>query len=207
MKSLSNALWTALTLVSPATTNAAPILQAFTGPSVFFGQDHSLGHAFSSSAATSLTALGVWESNGDGFASSHQVGVFNSAGTLLGLVTLSAGTSNALRSGFRYATLAAPVNLNASATYFLAGTTLDDDWVFQASSISMAPGFSYLGSYFTSFTGGLAQFPASFAAGREYMTVHALTGADTVPEPLSLSLPGTGLAAMVARRQYARRNG
>ncbi len=110
-----------------ARSGEAQVLASFESPSVFGSQDNSLGYAFSSSQSTSITALGFWDNNSDGFSADHQVGLWDAAGALLGLVNLSQGTGNTLIDGFRYADLASSVTLNAGATYFLAGTTLGDN--------------------------------------------------------------------------------
>ncbi|MEO1078303.1 MAG: DUF4082 domain-containing protein [Pseudomonadota bacterium] len=182
------------------TTWAAPILTSFTDESVFFGEDQSLGYAFSSDTSTTITALGFWDSNRDGFNEDHEVALWDSAGTLLGSVDLTAGTGDTLIGDFRYANLTTAVSLIAGATYFLAGTTTEDFWVFQASNIVMQSGFNYLGSYFFDGTpGGQAVFPGSLAFSREYMTVNALSGEAAIPLPGTLALLSIGLIA-VSRR-------
>lgn len=192
-------------LLSPVAANADPILASFDNPSVFFGQDQSLGYAFSSDTSATITALGFWDSGGDGFAANHEVGIWDAGGTLLGLVNLSAGTSNTLIGDFRYADLASAISLVAGATYFIAGTTAADDWVFQASNIIMDTGFNYLGSYFYSPSGnvgGSALFPNTLAADREYMTVNAFASESvSVPEPGTLALLGIGLLGIGATRR------
>ncbi|WP_019613820.1 DUF4082 domain-containing protein [Psychromonas ossibalaenae] len=182
---------------------AGPILSSFTSPAVFFSQSHTLGYAFSSDSNASVSALGFWDSSLDGFASSHRVGLWNGVGALLGQVSLSAGTGNTLINDFRYASLNAAVNLNAGETYYLAGTTANDAWVYQASNIVMDTGINYLGSYFVSNT---FDFPANFASDRQYMTVNAIIS--DVPEPSALLLLTFALAGVVfsRKRKLIRRN-
>jgi len=192
-------VWTgllALMLVN-VQLHAAPILTSFDNPSVFFSQDHTLGYAFSSNTNTSITALGFFDSDFDGFAAGHQVGLWDSGGTLLGQVNLGAGTVETLIGDFRYANLSSSINLIAGDTYYLAGTTVSDDWVYQASNIVMDSGINYLGSYYIS---GAFAFPSNYASSREYVTVNAITS--SIPEPASIALLGLGLAGIgFARRK------
>ena len=108
---------------------------------------------------------------------------------------------------FRYANLSSAVNLVAGATNFLAGTTLADDWVYQATNIVMGAGQNYLGSYFTSpsgSAGGSAHFPDAAATDRQYMTVNALVANASVPEPSIIMLFGLGLLGLgFTRRRKA----
>ena len=177
---------------------ASPIVTSFDNPSVFFSQGHTLGYAFSSDSSISITGLGFYDSNLDGFTSAHQVGLWDHVGTLLGQVDLSAGTGDILIDNFRYADLSSSINLVAGATYFLAGTTVSDDWVYQASNIVMDTGINYLGSYYAT---GAFVFPTNSAISREYMTVNAITSSVAVPEPTSIVLLAIGLVGFGLSRR------
>lgn len=59
---------------------------------------------------------------GDGLFESHQVGIFDSTGTLLTLgVTVPSGTGTTLINDFRYVTLVTPLTLSAGQSYTIAG--------------------------------------------------------------------------------------
>jgi hypothetical protein len=77
-----------------------------------------------------VTALGYFDYQGDGFATQHDVGIYNSSGTLLTHALLSAGTVNQLIGDFRYTDIA-PITL-AAGTYTLAATTNGpaDRWAY-----------------------------------------------------------------------------
>jgi hypothetical protein len=75
-----------------------------------------------------VTALGLWDSGADGFAAPHAVGVWNASGSsLLGQVTVPAGTAAALNAGDRYTDLLVPVDLAASTKYVIGAAYNSDD--------------------------------------------------------------------------------
>lgn len=63
----------------------------------------TLGWKFSVNSAIAVTGLGVFDSDLDGLAESHDVGIFDSAGNLLVSATVAGGTANPLIHQFRYA--------------------------------------------------------------------------------------------------------
>jgi hypothetical protein len=65
------------------------------------------------------TALGEYDLDSDGLTMSVEVGLWNSAGTLLGMVTVPGGTSPTLIGDFRYVDLGTPVTLSSGQTYTL----------------------------------------------------------------------------------------
>jgi hypothetical protein len=62
----------------------------------------TLGWRFHLNTAVTLKALGVFDTQQDGFIGSHEVGLWTSGGTLLGDGLLNAGTSGTLSGNFRY---------------------------------------------------------------------------------------------------------
>jgi hypothetical protein len=97
----------------------------------------SIGFTFNVNAPVTVTALGYFDYGSNGFATSHDVGIFTGSGTLLTHALLSAGTVNQLVGNFRYTDIA-PITL-AAGTYKLAATTNGsaDPWAYgNASTIT-----------------------------------------------------------------------
>lgn len=91
----------------------------------------SLGFSFTATSAVTVTSLGYYDFGGDGFATAHEVGIFDSAGTLLASAGLNAGSGDALIGQFRYASIT-PLSLAAGQTYVIAATTHGsaDPWAY-----------------------------------------------------------------------------
>src|SRR5260221_8890567 len=113
---------------------------------VVFDSQLSLGFAFSTNQAVTVTRLGYFDAAptqhtgsqvpsqpgaGDGFVTPHEVGIFNSVGTLLTSTVLDAGTVDPLIGHFRYKSIA-PITLAAGQSYTLAATTYGpyDPWAY-----------------------------------------------------------------------------
>lgn len=79
------------------------------------------------SASLSLTALGMWDQNRNGFTNSHTVGLWDNSGNLLAQAVISSGTVDPLSGDFRYVALAAPITLTAGMTYVLGVTYVNAD--------------------------------------------------------------------------------
>ena len=69
-----------------------------------------------------LTSLGFFDQNQDGLENSHMVGIYDQAHTLLGSVTVKAGTASTLHDGARWERLNSPIALSANTMYMLAAT-------------------------------------------------------------------------------------
>src|SRR5690348_15752384 len=65
----------------------------------------SLGFVFTANTAFTVNSLGYFDATGNGFQSSHQVGLFDSNGNLLTSATLSAGAGDPLTNSFRYTSI------------------------------------------------------------------------------------------------------
>jgi len=104
-----------------ASAHAEALLSGVSGPlAAGFLTSGTWGFGFTvGDQDLSLTSLGVYDDFGDGINTAHPVGIWDTTGSLLGAVTVPAGTLGTLRGLFRYAELPDPVTLNAGQTYIL----------------------------------------------------------------------------------------
>ena len=113
-------------LASTAGTNAQTLVTSpTTGSSGVFYD--TIGYSFTVGAAPlRVTALGVYDSGGDGLASANTVGLWTESGTLLGSVTFSAGTGATLTSNFRWISVT-PFDLVSGQTYRIGAFSLNGE--------------------------------------------------------------------------------
>jgi len=103
----------------------------FISTPISYDSQLSLGFQFTTTQSVDVTALGYWDYQDDGFATPHEVGIFDSEGNLVADAMLSAGTADPLVDQFRYAGIN-PVILGAGRTYTIAATTFGpfDPWAY-----------------------------------------------------------------------------
>lgn len=77
---------------------------SFSGGGVWVWPGATIGWEFTISASITVTALGVWDENGDGLGEDHQVGIWASTGGVP-LVSTTVTTTDPLIDGFRYNTI------------------------------------------------------------------------------------------------------
>jgi hypothetical protein len=194
-----------LVSVPAMATNA---VASFTGGSTFpvFSSDETVGWAFSTAKHIAVTALGwnVTVNGPNGSSSSHQVGIWNSGGTLLGSATVTAGSAT---DGIWRFTGVSPIALSAGQ-YFIGGrdTSADGDrYVTSVSNLTLAAGLTFLGSAVSPNGSGFA-FPAninSITTGGRFGPNFQFKAAGAIPEPASwaMLISGFGLVGAVARRR------
>lgn len=167
------------------------------------------GFQFDVTAPVNVTALSVFDESGDGLNESHEVGLWDSTGTLLASVTVGAGTIAPLDSTgqFRYVTLGTPVSLATGVDYRVAALfSGTDGFAYSVGGLSTAPGISYVQDRFENPTNSLV-YPTitqSNAFGPGYFGGSFLTGGGVaVPESGSFALMGMAaipLLWMIRRR-------
>jgi hypothetical protein len=91
----------------------------------------NLGFVFTTNVPITVTSLGYYDEDDDGFAADHVVGIYDGAGNLITSITLDVGTSDTLSGGFRYHSIT-PIILPGGKTYVLAATTggYADGWAY-----------------------------------------------------------------------------
>jgi hypothetical protein len=100
-----------------------PAIDSFTGDELFGSinsTDQTIGFSFTANGNLTVTALGVWEFNSAPLLQSHEVGLWNSTGTLVASATVL--TSSPITDSSAYVDIA-PVTLLAGQTY-IAGSEL-----------------------------------------------------------------------------------
>jgi hypothetical protein len=171
---------------------------------------YTLGWEFTVNAPVTIDGLGVFDDNLDGLAESHDVGLWNGAGSLLASATVAAGTTDPLIDNFRYADVA-PLTLQAG-TYFIGATWLsgDDPNVFTGDpgTVTTVPQISYDAAAYAS--GGVLADPTSIVtAAQGYFGPNLLIS--SVPEPATWAMMVIGFgglgAALRSRRRSARAAG
>jgi hypothetical protein len=181
----------ALMVLCPVNARADSIALTFSGgtPSVFFS-NLTNGWAFSTASAITVTSLGYWDFGSDGLATSHQVGIWNSAGTLLMSGTVAAGTAESLSNGFRFNSTISGAPLLAAGTYVIGGLTSSDPVARQVplGNLSLAPGISFIQERFNG--GGQALTFPSFTD--RFATDSGFFGPDFQFNAVSASVPESG---------------
>ena len=196
-----------LLLVTPV--RATPVITAILDETNVFNFSNTItvGYGFRVSSPQDATALGMWDLNADGFTGAVDVGLWDGAGSLLGAVTLGAGTSGTLIDGFRYVDLVSAVPLQAETLYVLGG--------FRASGVQylardtrpgldflVAAGVTIVDERASSSFGGepTVEFPDFvFDVGQALVGPNALLA--PIPEPVSAALLGLGLLGIAGVRR------
>ncbi len=190
-----------LLMAAPAlATNAVTSFTGGTGYG-FFRTDETIGWTFSTTGNIVVTALG-WNV-GNGSNSDHQVGIWDSVGTLLGSATITAGTPT---DGIWRFTGVSPISL-AAGQYFIGGRDTADDgdgYVSGVDDLALASGLTYIGSAVSREGSGFA-FPNRVntitTGGRFGANFQFSAGVVPEPESWAMLIAGFGLVGAAARRR------
>ena len=169
------------------------------------------GYRFRAEATLSVTALAMYDVNGDGVGllDGYDVHLWTDAGALLGSVRIQPGTTSPIQSGFRFEAIT-PLLLSAGSIYRLSVDFGDDannpEFLFNPSAMTTAAGFTILQSTGTA-TAGLTDFgvqgPNDAFPGTVSTVGHVGPNLmfDVVPEPGTGLLLVLGLVVIAASRR------
>ena len=143
-----------------------------------------------------VTDLGVFDSGGNGLATSHEVGLWTDGGTLLASTTLAAGTGATLDGHFRYAAIGA-ITLTAGSIYRVGASDLANGDVYSWNNNGETTnGITLMGDRWDRGSGLLFPFQTD--------NVSVLVGGNfraVVPEPGTLALVALGGLLVLSRRR------
>ncbi|MGH8094837.1 MAG: VPDSG-CTERM sorting domain-containing protein [Chthoniobacterales bacterium] len=108
--------------------------------------DLTIGWSFTvGSQGITLTDLGFFDQGGDGLNTAHNVGIWDSGGSLLASLTVPSGTTGSLVSGFRFAALSSALNLAANQTYIIGAevTANSSDLFWNGTVATFDPAITY----------------------------------------------------------------
>lgn len=155
----------------------------------------TLGWQFTTSQSITITGLGAFDDSQDGLAESHDVGVWDSVGTLLGSTSVAAGTVDPLVNQFRYSSVSFTL---APGTYNIGALWLDggDNNTFPGDvpTYSTGAGITFVQNAYVG-GGTLANPVNSVDTQAAYFGPNFLYS--STPEPGTLLLLGSGLLGAV----------
>lgn len=122
----------------------------------------TIGYEFTANQNITVTDLGFLDASGTGLAESHEVGIYNTSGTLLASALVPSGTAAPLTGQFRYVPISG-LDLTAGTEYVCAGlmnTTADDVGYSTPSGVSLDSRISISSDPSLYYIGGTGiQFP------------------------------------------------
>ncbi len=144
---------------------------------------YCLGYAFQATTNTTVTQLGFYDDFQNGLFQGHDVGLYNSGGSLIASTTVI--NSDPLVGFFRYHSIA-PVSLTAGQTYVVSAVTGAEEYTYNPIGFSVDPRINYLGDRWVQ--SGSLQFPTNSTGLTGYFGANIRFG-DGVPTAGALTPP------------------
>jgi hypothetical protein len=162
------------------------------------GDGFSLGYSFIATAAAAVDALGYFDNgSASSLTETHDVGLYNSNGTLLASAVVTSGTGSQV--GFFDYVPISGVELIAGQTYDVVGTSgLVDPYTFDPNGFTTASNIVFEGDIYQSgntlaFPDMTEPVPDGIFGGNFEENIGGTVTNSVTPEPSSLALLGTGL--------------
>lgn len=190
---------------------AAPQLAAQTQALTFVSSgsvgnnnDQNVGWSFNVLTGINVTGLEWFDTNGDGLSQSHQVGIWNSVGTLLASAIIPSGTAATLTGGFRFVPINA-VFLAAAGGYIVGGLNFansTDRIESNVTSQTTVPEIQYVDATFSGLTSTFGR-PDQFSSATTgfYGPSFTVSPVTSVPEPGTFVLMATGVGGLIVLRR------
>lgn len=159
----------------------------------------SLGYEFQALQSVNVTGLAFY--TGSGISQNHDVGLWDSNGTLLASTTITSGSAAIGTGGFLFESIS-PVALTAGDYYYVAGETGSDSYSWAPSGVTVNPAIAFVASAYVS--SGTLAFPGTTDSGTVgYFGGNVVLGGVAAPEPSSVGLLlGGGMMLLgLARRR------
>lgn len=198
-----------LTVMVAKPVQAIPAIDFLDVTQNFTNGSWSLGFEFTTTQDITVTHLGFYDDLVNGLTQSHDVGIYDiSSENLLASTTVNNG--DPLDGFFRYNPLAAPLNLSANNTYRIAAVTGSENYTWAPVGFTADPALVFNGSVYTS--SASLVYPSTsqidtdgyFGPNFQFELASNQGGqggeGGVVPEPMTLSLFGAGLAGLLGSR-------
>ncbi|MBW4693920.1 MAG: PTPA-CTERM sorting domain-containing protein [Lyngbya sp. HA4199-MV5] len=131
--------------VKPVNAASLTAVDFSTPTTNFTNGSWSLGFQFTTKKAVNVTKLGFYDDFQNGLTQTHDVGIFDDAGSLLVQGTVNPG--DALEGFFRYTSVRSTL-LQAGGTFFIAAVTGSESYTFNPEGFSVNPNITFGSSAF-----------------------------------------------------------
>lgn len=174
-----------------------------TTSSVYNVPNLTRGYTIAVNQAFTVSALGLFDSDLDGFATTHIVTLWNQSGSVLASVNIPAGTDAQLIDQFRYEPIT-PVTLNRGlytvGVYYPNTTGPNDAIMTGITDATTDPRFSIVSYEFAhpGYFDPVGQIDDTEKFGANFLITPA-------PEPSTLALLAAGTVALMAGRRFRNR--